>query len=193
MSGYNGGGCAYWGVGSQFSILGDGSVASSFSPMFATDYHFTDLVPANSIQWFSMTAIVDCNTATPGAIAAGGGTYKCILFTDGTNWRVLASFGGPRVDSAVNYSAPTTGFSLTLGNNDWHVILDPSATIATGTVTLCPAPVDGQIVDIRTSQQITTLTIAGNGATVKGYTAGTLALGGVLTGIYKASNTTWYF
>lgn len=103
-------------------------------------------------------------------------------------------FSGAIIDAAVNYSVQITGFSLTLNDTDWHVIIDPAGTIATGTIVMNPNPFDGQLIDIRSSQIITTLTINGNvGQTIKGYTAGTLALGGVLTAIYKASNKTWYF
>lgn len=103
------------------------------------------------------------------------------------------SFGDALIDNRVNYQQPTTGFTITLNNFDWFVILDPSGTLATGTVKMPAAPTDGQIINIRTSQVITSLTINGNGAAVAGYSTGTLALGGILEAIYKASNTTWYF
>lgn len=96
--------------------------------------------------------------------------------------------------SNINYQTPLTGFSITLGNTDTQAILDPSGTLAAGTITMQAAPIDGHVVFIRTSQVITTLTISPNaGQSIKGYTAGTLALGGVLNAVYRAANSTWYF
>lgn len=93
-----------------------------------------------------------------------------------------------------NYQTPANAFMLTLNNIDTQVILDPAAGLATGTITMAPAPINGQVVEIRTSQTITTLTINGNvGQTIAGYSAGTLAAGGRLTAVYRAANTTWYF
>lgn len=102
-------------------------------------------------------------------------------------------FTGAILDSASNFQTPTTGFTITLNNGDWHVILDPASTLATGTITMPPAPFDGQIINIRSSQQITALTISPNaGQSVKG-TPTTLALGGIIEAVYRAANTTWYF
>ena len=35
--------------------------------------------------------ITDCNTSTVGAVAAGGGAIKALVWSDGTNWKVLAA------------------------------------------------------------------------------------------------------
>lgn len=98
------------------------------------------------------------------------------------------------VGSNDNYQVPVNGFSITLNTTDTQLILDPAGALAAGTVTMQPSPVDGQSVDIRTSQTITTLTISPNaGQTIAGYVAGTLASGGRLNAVFKASNLTWYF
>ena len=102
-------------------------------------------------------------------------------------------FTGAILDSAINFQTPATGFSITLANTDWHVVLDPAGTLATGTITMPPTPFDGQIINIRSSQVITSLTMTPNsGQSVKG-TPTTLALGGIIEAIYRAANTTWYF
>ncbi len=96
-------------------------------------------------------------------------------------------------DPGYNYSVQVNGFSISLGNSDWHVIIDPAGTLATGTISMCPKPFDGQIVNIRSTQIITALTISPNsGQSVAGNPT-TIALGGIIEGIYRASNTTWYF
>lgn len=93
-----------------------------------------------------------------------------------------------------NYQTPATGFSLTLGNNDLDVILDPAGVLATGTITMCPAPVDAQKVKIWTSQTVTALTMAANaGQSLANGAPTTIAAGKSITSIYKASNTKWYF
>ena len=43
---------------------------------------------------------------------------------------------------AINYQVPTTGFTITLGNNDCNLILEPAGTLATGTVTMPATPSD---------------------------------------------------
>lgn len=97
------------------------------------------------------------------------------------------------LDTAVNYQTPTTGFSITLGNEDWHVILDPAGSLASGTITMPADPWDGQIVNIRSSQVITSVTILPNtGQFVIGQ-PNSFAQGGGTEAVYKASDTTWYF
>jgi hypothetical protein len=109
-----------------------------------------------------------------------------------TSGRDITGFAA-LIDVAPNYQAPINGFSITLAKNDSHVILVPAGTLATGTITMPAAPYDGQIIDIRTSKEITTLTIAPNaGQSVLGNPA-TLAAGGRTEAIYKLANTTWYF
>lgn len=101
---------------------------------------------------------------------------------------------GAIIDSAINYQTPSNAFSITLNNGDWHVILDPSAGLITGTIIMPPGPLNGQVINIRSSQSIGTLTINGNtGQSIKGYTAGAIALGGIVEGTFLAANSTWYF
>lgn len=89
---------------------------------------------------------------------------------------------------------PLTGFEETLtGSSNLHLILTPAGTLATGTINL-PSSVeaeDKQTVLVTTSQEITSLTVGGNGATVVGEPT-TLVLGGFFTMKYDASTATWY-
>ena len=100
---------------------------------------------------------------------------------------------GAIVDSAVNYQTPATVFSITLNNGDWHVILDPAGTLAMGTITMCAAPFNGQIINIRSSQTVTALTLSPNtGQSVRGNPS-TIGVGGIIEAVYRSANTTWYF
>lgn len=71
-----------------------------------------------------------------------------------------------------NSQTPTTGFSITLtqdGTNQW-LILDPSTSLSSGTITLIApgSASDLQEVMISTTEQINSITIAGNGGSVFG-------------------------
>jgi hypothetical protein len=89
---------------------------------------------------------------------------------------------------------PTTGFTITIGNQVAYLILKPAGTLATGTITMPSTPVDGQEVGISSSQIITALTVQGNtGQTIDGtFTAATLAANGFARWKYVLADTTWY-
>ncbi len=99
-------------------------------------------------------------------------------------------------DKLTQYAAPSaTGFTVTINNDSLSVwlILTPVAGYAAGTLTL-PAVancVDRQEVLVNTTQAVTTLTIAGNGATVTGAPT-TLAANAYFRLRFDAVTKTWY-
>lgn len=99
-------------------------------------------------------------------------------------------------DKLTQYAAPSaTGFTVTINNDSLSVwlILTPVAGYAAGTLTL-PAVancVDRQEVLVNTTQAVTTLTIAGNGATVTGAPT-TLAANTYFRLRFDAVTKTWY-
>lgn len=96
------------------------------------------------------------------------------------------------IDISYDYQTPTTGFSYTIPDNIYTAIIDPAGTLLAGAITLPAVPVDGQIVRIKSSQIISTLTISPNtGQSVLGAPT-TIALGGLIDCQYRAANTTWY-
>jgi len=105
------------------------------------------------------------------------------------------SFASPTL--AVNLSVPTTGFNITVPtpvSNDQWMLLQPAGTLATGTITLplnTGVP-DGTSVLITSTQEITSLTIALNGASAI-YGAVTSLAAGTATAIrfYQPTNS-WY-
>lgn len=138
-----------------------------------------------------------------GIIDSGGAGLRFMTdVTSGIDFVATASggggvngnrFSGSYVDVNYSFQTPTTGFTITLANNIWHTILDPAGTLATGTITMPALPGDGMIVNVRSSQTITALTISPNTSqSVKGNPT-TLAAGGTVEAIYHAANTTWYF
>jgi len=105
------------------------------------------------------------------------------------------SFASPTL--SVNLYVPGSGFNITVPtpvSNDQWMLLQPAGTLATGTITLplnTGVP-DGTTVLITSTQEITSLTIALNGATAV-YGAVTSLAAGTATQIrfYQPTNS-WY-
>jgi hypothetical protein len=105
------------------------------------------------------------------------------------------SFASPTL--SVNLYVPGSGFNITVPtpvSNDQWMLLQPAGTLATGTITLplnTGVP-DGTTVLITTTQEITSLTIALNGATAL-YGGVTSLPAGTATAIrfYQPTNS-WY-
>jgi len=105
------------------------------------------------------------------------------------------SFASPTL--SVNLYVPGNGFNITVPtpvSNDQWMLLQPAGTLATGTITLplnTGVP-DGTTVLITTTQEITSLTIALNGATAI-YGGVTSLSAGTATAIrfYQPTNS-WY-
>jgi hypothetical protein len=105
------------------------------------------------------------------------------------------SFASPTL--AVNLYVPGSGFNITVPtpvSNDQWMLLQPAGTLATGTITLplnTGVP-DGTTVLITTTQEITSLTLALNGASAI-YGAVTSLSAGTATAIrfYQPTNS-WY-
>ena len=107
----------------------------------------------------------------------------------------LTSTAG-RADTSYSYQTPATGFTITIGNGVYTLILDPAGALLTGTITMPSAPGDGQVVRMTSTQNISALTVSPNtGQSIKNApTAFTVSLTGDqgYEFIYRAANTTWY-
>jgi hypothetical protein len=94
---------------------------------------------------------------------------------------------------AYDFQVLTTGFSYTFAAGTQTLIANPAGTLATGTITMPAAPVDGMTITITTTQQITALTIAGNtGQSIGGTQVSSMAANSALSFVYRLGNTTWY-
>lgn len=60
------------------------------------------------------------------------------------------------------YSVPLTAFSLTFGNSQSYMLLNPAGTLATGTFTMAPNPSDGQRACVFDTQIQTAVTFTAN-------------------------------
>ena len=86
---------------------------------------------------------------------------------------------------------PLTGFSLTFGNSQTDMILNPAGTLATGTLITAAAPSDGQRECVLSSQTQTALTWTANtGQTINNAPTALVAMVPVCI-TYSASNLTW--
>lgn len=88
---------------------------------------------------------------------------------------------------SVQYAAPTAGQTVTCDGSS-VVFIDPAGTLATLTVALPAAPVNGQEVNLCASQIITALTVTG---TIIG-TLTTLAVAGFARFVYSSTAVKWF-
>jgi Major tropism determinant N-terminal domain len=97
-----------------------------------------------------------------------------------------------QADQSKVDDVPVTGFSWTIGNNCSTLLLKPAGTLATGTVIMPAAPVDGQIARVLSSQTITSLTVSpSSGQSVVGAPS-TTGPSAPFSMIYDLASTTWY-
>lgn len=100
----------------------------------------------------------------------------------------------------TQYAAPSsTGFNVTItdgasDNTNVHLILTPTAGYAAGTITLPPVAglVDKQEVLVNCTQQVTTLTVAGNGAGAVTGEPASLAADDFFRMKFDLPTSTWY-
>jgi len=92
---------------------------------------------------------------------------------------------------SYDYQVSTTGFSYTFAAGTQVLIIEPAGTLATGTIIMPAAPADGMTITVESTQQVTALTMSGNGGTVVG-PAVQLIPNQPLSWVYRTSNTSWY-
>jgi hypothetical protein len=92
---------------------------------------------------------------------------------------------------AYDYQVLTTGFSYTFAAGTQVLVINPAGTLATGTITMPAAPTDGMTITVESTQQVTALTMSGNGGTIVG-AAVQLIPNQPLSWVYRSTGTTWY-
>ena len=97
-----------------------------------------------------------------------------------------------RSDQSYSLQAPATGFSITIAAGVRTLLLNPAGTLATGTITMPAAPINGQEIRVTSSQIITSLTVSPNASQSILAAPTTLAVGIGFAYIYNTSATTWY-
>ena len=138
------------------------------------------------------------------------GTVGQVLESNGTtlapSWVTLGTMSlqnanaitesGSVADTSFSYQTPTTGFSITIANGIQTLILEPAGTLLAGTIIMPSTPVNGQLIRITSTQNITALTLSPNAgqSIVNAPTGFTVNLTGDqgYELIYRLANTTWY-
>lgn len=129
---------------------------------------------------------------TPGGAGrwAGGNNVHPSTLEAAMQDRVLHDIGWS-LDTGGQASAvstPTTGFTYVVPPGQTLTVFTPAGTLATGTVTFAGSIAENQMVQIMSTQQITSLTVnPPSGLTMTGATATTLAANGTLT--YRRAGT----
>jgi hypothetical protein len=100
---------------------------------------------------------------------------------------------GAYCDQSYGYATPLTGATLTMGQYQQRLIINPAGTIATLTVNLPPTPLDGQLASMSTTHTISSLTVqTTDGSSLAVATMPVLTPGSAARFIYRLANTTWY-
>ena len=144
------------------------------------------------------------NQLSPISQVSGGDQFPIYVPNNGDARRVSVTqllqyfqqtFASPTL--ATNLYVPGTGFNITVPtpvSNDQWMLLQPAGTLATGTITLplnTGVP-DGTTVLITTTQEITSLTIALNGATAIFGGVTSLAAGTATAIRFYQPTNSWY-
>lgn len=100
------------------------------------------------------------------------------------------NINGSKIKIAYNHTifTPTTGTNITMINNQYNII-NPTGAIASLTITLPASPVNNDIIVIKFTQAITTITYAGG--TVQSGLASAV-LGSLETLTYDLATLKWY-
>jgi hypothetical protein len=92
----------------------------------------------------------------------------------------------------MDFQAPTAGGTVSIAAGVCEEMIAPVGTLATLTVNLIAAPVNGQKLRVRFTQIITALTMGAGGSNAIVGNPAAAALGNVVDCVYRTSNTTWY-
>jgi hypothetical protein len=92
---------------------------------------------------------------------------------------------------SYDYQVLATAFSYTFAAGTQVLVINPAGTLATGTITMPASPADGMTITVESTQEVTALTMSGNGGTIVG-PAVQLIPNQPLSWVYRLANTTWY-
>ena len=152
----------------------------------------------STINQLSVISTISAGDLVPIFVQSQGDTYAGAMTT-------LAAFIQTLITSTDNkvtqYAAPSaTAFNVVINgsglpayNSSVWLVLTPTGTLAAGTITLPPVATaaDKQEVLVNSTQAVTALTIAGNGATVTGAPT-TLAANSFFKLRFEGVTDTWY-
>ncbi len=124
-----------------------------------------------------------------------GGIY---IYGGSSNGTLIANIGGLNwithkgtADQSYSLQIPSTGFSITIAAGVKTLELSPAGTLATGTIIMPAAPIDGQEIRVSSTQTITALTVSPNSGQTFPNAPTTLAAGQGFSILYNLANTQW--
>jgi hypothetical protein len=112
---------------------------------------------------------------------------KATLFNDG---RFQPS--GAYADLSVSRQQPVSGFSIAIADVCGRLILEPTGTLASGSITMPANPKDGQLCRIASTQTITTLTLLPAAGQAIAGALNSIAANGFVEYSYVASAAKWF-
>ncbi len=182
-------------VGLQLSTQGNGIVHFStngndvarITPIsgFA---NYLDLVPGSAGAPAGITSAGALGAN--GVTLAGAGAGAVSLGSLGAGGSPVA-FLGARAEQSYSYQTPASGAALLVPNNCSLLQIAGSATLASLSITMPAAPIDGQEVTIATLPTITALTLQANtGQTISGAPS-TMAGNSAIRFIFFATGSLW--
>lgn len=148
-----------------------------------------DLFNTNTagFTWTFASTVKDLNGNTITAFP-NGSHYR--IYSNSTNWYILDQLvaSGQAIKYQHTIFTPTTGGTVNLVNGQYNII-NPAGALLALTVNLPSSPLNNDVVYIKFTQNVTTVTYA-NGTVVDGITAPTA--GGLTVLTYDAGTTSWY-
>jgi hypothetical protein len=94
--------------------------------------------------------------------------------------------------TATSIQAPITGFLVIIPDRIFVLTLNPAGTLATGTIKTPANPLDGQPLEVASTQTITSLTFSPSGTQTVKNAPTTLVAGTGFAYYYNLKTTTWY-
>lgn len=191
----------------QFNWIAEARGVSGTTPTSA--YYLASSLTTNSTTSFTDRFKIDNSgnvtlptgsiTLTNGSDATGDIYYRAVttglltrLGIGSTGQELKVVSGLPSWQAGLQYlhniSTPTTGGTVNLTNNQYNII-NPAGALLALTVNLPSTPANNDVVYIKYTQAITTVTY-GNGTVVDAITAP--AAGGLVLLIYDSGTTSWY-
>lgn len=182
------------GVVSAISTTGSGNVVLATSPTLVTPALGTPsaLVGTNitgtgtGFTSGSSNALQSATTTVNTSSATAPSLNQILTATSSTTatWQAVKGVSG------YNHGifTPTTGQTITLTNNQYNIV-NPAGALLALTVNLPSTPSNNDVVYIKFTQTVTTVTYA-NGTVVDGITGP--AAGGLVVLTYDSGTTSWY-
>lgn len=153
---------------------------------------FSGTVTGGSIYMNGANSILIINGGAKESVPGSTGITHLqgiIQDTNGT-YEALES---AHVESATLYQRPSSGFSITLSNGNGTLLVDPSSALASGTIQMCPDPLNGQHVHFTFSEAISSMTFSPNSSQSVKDAPTVISSGQYIHVTYNSSDKTWYF